>query len=194
MRDPVMNAMISAKPMTTEELLSLPDDGMERELIRGELREKPMTKRNRWHARTEAKLSYLLNAWLTGQSEPRGAVYSGEVGCILRRDPDTTVGIDVAYVSAEMAAREEDGTTLLDGPPLLAVEILSPSDKQEDINEKVDEYLASGVELVWVVDPHFRTVTVHRRGAEPELFNVLQQLSGEPHLPGLNVPVSSIFE
>ena len=36
-------------PMTTEEMLALPDNGMERWLIDGELRERPMTVRNRFH-------------------------------------------------------------------------------------------------------------------------------------------------
>jgi hypothetical protein len=36
-------------------------------------------------------------------------------------------------------------------------------------------------------------VTVHRPGAEPELFNVRQEISAEPHLPGFRVPVARIF-
>jgi len=47
--------------MTTEELLALPEDGVDRYLIRGLLREKPMTKRNRWHTRVEARIVYLLS-------------------------------------------------------------------------------------------------------------------------------------
>src|SRR5580765_6566249 len=92
--------------MTTEELLALPENGMERELIRGELRERPMTKRNRFHGGIEANLSWLLNAWVHQQPQPRGKVYAGEVGCVLRRNPDSTVGIDVAYISAEALARQ----------------------------------------------------------------------------------------
>jgi len=179
--------------MTTEELLAMPDDGVDRELIRGELREKPMTRRNRIHARTESRVSHFLNLWLDRQPEPRGEVLSGEAGCILRRDPDTTVGIDVAYASAETIARQSDETTMLDGAPVLAVEVLSPSDKQEEIDEKVEEYLAAGVALVWVVNPRFRTVTVFRADAEPELFNVRQELSADPHLPGFRVAVKDIF-
>jgi hypothetical protein len=40
--------------MTTEELLALPPGGVERWLIRGKLRQKPMTIRNRWHSRIMA--------------------------------------------------------------------------------------------------------------------------------------------
>jgi hypothetical protein len=37
-------------------------------------------------------------------------------------------------------------------------------------------------------------VMVHRPDAEPELFNIRQELSGEPHLPGFRVPVARLFE
>src|SRR6266849_8839900 len=126
--------------MTAEEFLALPSDGVERWLIRGQLREKLMTYRNRWHSRIEAQIVYILKRWLELQALPRGEVYSGEVGCRLSRNPDTIVGIDVAYVSAELAALEPKDTTIIDGVPTLAVEILSPSDKEEEVNEKVDQY------------------------------------------------------
>ena len=183
--------------MTVEEFLALPDDGIQRDLINGVVREYPekkLTRRNRRHSRVEAKIAYLLNSWLASQPLPRGEVHSGEVGCILHRDPDVTVGIDVAYFSAEVIARCPERTTMIEGGAVLAVEILSPSDVHENVDEKIDQYLANGTELVWIVDPHFQTVRVHRRGSEPELFNIQQELSGEPHLPGLSVPVIAIFE
>jgi Uma2 family endonuclease len=62
-----------------------------------------------------------------------------------------------------------------------------------EIAEKVDVYLECGVKLVWVVDVRFRTVTVYRADAEPQLFNVDQELSGEPHLPAFRVAVGSMF-
>ena len=95
--------------------------------------------------------------------------------------------------SAEVMIRQTNETTLIDGVPILAVEILSPSDVIEDVNEKIDAYLEAGVAVVWIVDPYFRTVKVHRPDAEPELFNVRQELTAEPHLPGFRVPVSRLF-
>jgi Uma2 family endonuclease len=180
-------------PMTTEQLLALPDDGVERWLIRGQLREKPMTYRNRFHSRTMARLARFLDVWLDQQPEPRGSVLVGEAGVRLRRDPDTTVGIDVVYISAELAARQSDDTTLIDGVPVLAVEILSPNNTVEEIDEKIDQYLEAGVPLVWIIDPHDRTVTIYRPDQEPEFVNAHQELSGEPHLPGFRVAVADLF-
>ena len=192
-----MGTTATTKLMTTEEFLAIPDeDDVERYLIRGQLREirdTDVTKRNRWHGRTEARIAQLLGQWLDLQPEPRGEIFSGEIGCKLCHDPDSSVGIDVIYVSAEVAMRESDDTTLIDGIPILAVEILSPSTTIEEIDEKTDEYRAVGIPLVWVVDPHDKTVTVYRPGSPAETFNVNHELSGEPHLPGFRVPVARIF-
>lgn len=183
-----------ATPMTTEELLALPEDGMERWLIDGELRERPMTVRNRFHSCVMACVTTELVNWLRQQPPPRGQVLCGEAGVRLSRDPDTTVGIDVVYVSAEVVVRQSDETTLIDGVPTLAVEILSPKDTVEEIHEKLTRYRQTGVPLTWVLDPYSRTVMVHRLDAEPETFNVRQELSGEPHLAGFRVPVARLFE
>ncbi len=182
--------------MTTEELLALPDDGAERWLIRGELREIPGTVRNRrhrWHGRIMTRVAKFLDNWLDNQPEPRGSVLCGEAGCRLRRNPDTTVGIDVVYIGAALAASDPQDTTLIDSVPVLVVEVLSPSDVQEQIDDKIDSYLQAGVPLVWVIDPHDRTVLIYRPEQEPELVNVRQELSAEPHLPGFRVPVAQLF-
>jgi Uma2 family endonuclease len=179
--------------MTTEEFLSLPDNGTDRELIRGVPREKPMTVRNRKHTKSAAHFGFVLLSWLRQQPEPRGEVHVGEAGVRLFQDPDTTVGIDVAYFAPEVVQKTAEGARFIDGPPVLAVEILSPSDQQEEILDKVRDYLQAGVKLVWVAEPVFRTVMVYRPDAPPQSFNDTEEISGEPHLPGFRAPVSSLF-
>ena len=187
--------MSTATPslVTTEELLDMPDDGVDRELIRGGLNERPMTKRNRFHAATEARVARVLDEWLDLASF-NGQVFSGELGVILRRNPDTTVGIDVALFEETVVNEQSDETTLIEGIPVLAVEILSPSDKVEDIRNKVVEYLDVGVQVVWVVDPYFRTVQVHRSGKSPETFNSEQTLTEPEVLVGFEVSVLELFQ
>lgn len=181
--------------MTTEEMLALPDsDSVDRELIRGELRERPMTVRNKEHSRLMANAVFQLKYWQLRNEDRKGTVLCGETGAILSRDPDTTVGIDVAYFDRQLVQRESDDSTLVDGAPVFAIEITSPSDRFEDLDEKVDEYLAHGVKLVWVINPRFRTVTVYRPDREPELFNIRQTISAEPELPGFTCAVAALFE
>ncbi len=191
-----MSAVLPAGTLTLAEFLALPSDAnVDRELIRGELKERPMTRRNRFHAKCEARAAKLLGYWLDAVSDSIGGeIYSGEVGCILRREPPSNVGIDVAYFSAETVAAQNAETSMIDGVPVLAVEILSPSDTQEDIAEKIHLYLEVGVAVVWIIDPRFKTVTVYRSDAEPQLFNITQTLAEQPGLPDMRLQVKAIFE
>ena len=184
---------IAVESMTTEQLLALPDDGRERWLIRGELREGEMTRRNRGHSRIEANIAGELWAWVRRQPEPRGEVLVGEAGVRLRRNPDTTVGVDVAYISAATADANPNEERIVDGVPVLMAEILSPTDKHEDVREKVSSYLACGVGLVWVVDPSFRTITVYRADAEPVMYNVTHTFDAGQFLPGFVIAVKDVF-
>jgi Uma2 family endonuclease len=195
-----MTSATLTKPMTTEELLALPQDGTERWLIAGELREKPagwpekpMTLRNRFHSKLVSRICFFLESWRERQPPPRGEVLAGEAGVRLCRDPETTVGIDVVYISPEVAAQQTGDTTLVEGVPLLTVEILSPNDTVDEIHEKISTYLNVGVSLVWILDPYDRTVTIYQPNAPPSFVNEQQELTGDPTLPGFRVPLADLF-
>jgi Uma2 family endonuclease len=188
-----MSTIISAPSMTSEELLALPDDGIERELIRGQLRERPMTRRNRRHSRATARLAAVLVSWLDQQQHGKGEVLVGDAAFRLIQNPESTVGIDLAYISEELSKNAPDDTFLIDGTPVLAAEILSPSDTHEDVVEKVELYLEVGVAVIWIVDPDLRNVTVYRPEQDAVLFAASQELIGDPELPGFRVRVADIF-
>jgi Uma2 family endonuclease len=187
-----MSIAVEPQSMTVEEFMEIPEDGISRELIRGQVRERGMTIHNRHHARTTTKIARFLDDWLDGQPEPRGEILAGEAGFRLRGTKDSLVGIDLAFVSAALMAETDAMKLIYDGPPILAVEILSPSDKHQDIVEKVAVYLEAGV-IVWEVDPGFRRVSVHRPGQGSRTFNVGDELTTEPELPGFRVPVARLF-
>ncbi len=189
--------------MSVEEFLALPEDGVHRELINGKVREerdvlplhergRSVTIRNRFHSRIQATICYFLIEWLLRQPEPRGEVVSGETGFRLRGTAESLVGIDVAVVSAEVVAATGPKEKIFRGAPVLAVEIFSPSDTHEDIVEMVTFYLAVGT-VVWVVDPDFATVAVHRPGHESETFHAKDEIFGEPYLPGFRAKVAAFF-
>jgi Uma2 family endonuclease len=187
--------MTPAAPlMTTEQLLELPDDGVERWLIRGQLREKNRPYHEVRHARALTRVATLLEGWSRGKADSRGTVHCGNVGCRLSRNPDTTIGIDAVYLPQPFKAIVvEDPTGLIGEPPLVAVEILSSDDAEWEINEKIDACRQAGVAVVWVIDPHDRTVLIYRAGAEPELVNVRQELTAESHLRGFRVAAAELF-
>src|SRR2546430_1234143 len=98
------------KVWTEEELLAIPDDGVRRWVINGQLREQPsefpevkMTVRNRHHCAIMAFVSATLTVWSRTQPKPRGEVYCGEAGVKLP-GRDSLVGIDVVYVAGDVVA------------------------------------------------------------------------------------------
>ena len=195
-------ATAAAEKLTTEDLLAMPDDGVERWLIRGELREKAsefpeatMTVRNRYHCEATSFVAASLVNWIRTRPKPRGKVYSGEAGVKLQGVDGSTVGVDVVYAPPEVVAvQSDDETTLLDGVPTLCVEITSPNDTLDQVEEKVDEYLAAGVPLVWVVSPRRRTVVVHSPGVPPVMYNETHTLPEHPAMPGFSPAVRDLFE
>lgn len=186
--------MSTAATVTTNDILSMPENGMDRWLIAGEIRERPMTIRNRFHSRITAKLCVLPGQWLERQKDFKGILYNGEVGVRLSRDPDTTVGIDIAVFSKYVIDQQAANSTIIDGVPLLAVEVLSPSDSTQEIHEKIEAYLEAQVKAVWIINPYDKTVRIYSPDSSPESVNELQELSGEKALPGFRVAVKSIFE
>jgi Uma2 family endonuclease len=188
-----MSSTLSSRPITTTELYALPDDGIDREIFRGELREYPMTRRNQAHSRVVMAVGYLLALWMLKSGNRGGEVTGAEVGVRLSQSPETTVGIDVAYFSPEAMARSSQDTAWLEGPPTLAVEVLSPSDKHEDVVEKVELYLENSVPVVWIIDPDFEQISIHRAGIPVVTLNITQTLEGHPELPEFSVPVKKLF-
>jgi Uma2 family endonuclease len=181
--------------VTGEEFIKLvgtaPDD-VTLELIRGHVREIPRASSPR-QAIAVARIGHQLLNWLEEQSDRAGVVAGGEVGCRIGRDPETIVGIDVAYFEGVEFVELPDGAKYFDGPPVVAVEVLSPSDRHEDVIDRIRSLLAAGVRQVWVADPDFRSVVVHRPDAEQRLFAAQRELDAEPELPGFRPIVASLF-
>ncbi len=187
--------MVTAtRTMTMRDLLAMPDDGKRRWLIDGELREEDMTKRNRFHSAAMAHLTGELYIWWRQQNQSRGEIVCGEAAVQLTDDDSTGFGVDAAFVSPEVMLKQSEEFTIVFGVPTLIVEVLSPSTRIDDLEEKIDTYLDVGVPLVWVIDPHDKTVTIYRPGEEPTFANVRQELTGGDVLPGFAVPVARLFE
>jgi Uma2 family endonuclease len=181
------------KRVTADEFCAIPEQGIDRELIRGEVREYGSILRDHWHSETLATVGYHLVLWHDANPQPHGVVVSGFAGFLVERDPDTLVGIDAAFASGPQVARLDPRADYFDFPPTLAVEVLSVTDRHGDVVEKVKLYLGVGT-VVWIVDPHFQTVNVHREGREVEVVGVDRELNGEPYLPGFRLPVAAFFE
>lgn len=76
----------------------------------------------------------------------------------------------------------------------LAVEVLSKSDTPHEIARKIDEYFTAGTQLVWILDPTPRTMTVFTSPDQSVTLHENDTLDGAPLLPGFAVRLREIFE
>ena len=77
--------------------------------------------------------------------------------------------------------------------PDLVIEVRSPSDRLSQQQRKMEEWIAYGVRLGWLVDPKESRIYVYRPGAEVEILERPDTISGEPELPGLEIDCTDIW-
>jgi Uma2 family endonuclease len=183
-----MRKPASKQVITATDLAKLPDSPFRHELSAGLLVAEPLPSHR--HDRTTRRLLRLLEAFV--EARGIGEVF-GEAGYVLARDPDTVRGPDISFVSRERLS-DFDDARFFSGAPDLAVEILSPSNRPGEIHAKVADYLAAGARLVWVVDAERKSVTTYRELLAPRRLKASDELDGDDVLPGLIIPLGSIFE
>ena len=77
--------------------------------------------------------------------------------------------------------------------PDLAVEVVSPNDTAEDLEEKLGDYRTAGVPLIWVIYPELRKVRIIRRDGSASELKEDDMLSGEDVIPGFRCPLREIL-
>ncbi len=78
--------------------------------------------------------------------------------------------------------------------PDFVIELKSPTDALEDLQAKMGEYIANGVQLGWLINPETRRVHVYRPQTEVEILENPTHISGEPLLQGFTLDLSEIWE
>jgi Uma2 family endonuclease len=163
-----------------------PDDGRRYELVRGELLVTPSP--TPVHQRISKRFEMLLIDFFEGQSI--GEVFDAPIDLILTSHdvfvPDLLVVKDPRHVTGRG----------IEAAPLLVVEILSPSTRNQDRGLKAQRYAELGVEHFWIVDPDEKRLECRRLiGGEYELR---AEASGagkleHPDWPGLVVDLSALW-
>ncbi len=158
------------------------------ELRRGEVIE--LSRPKKPHGIVCARITGRLDRYV----EERGVGYveCNDAGVVLEEDPGTVVGPDVAFF-VDYESFEDVAPKWSEIPPILAVEVLSPSDRHGEVMEKVQDYFRAGVRVVWVADPEVRTVTVFSPDRTHVLLKDNAELTGDPHLPGFACKIGDFF-
>jgi Uma2 family endonuclease len=177
----------AARIVTAEELFEQPDCKY-RELVRGAPRvSEPPGGLHGWVAvRLAARLADHVERLSLGS-------VLVEAGYILQRGPDTVRGPDVSFLSTARLPPERLPEQFIPGAPDLAIEILSPSERWSEVEEKIADYFGAGARLVWVVDPGQRRVIVRYPDRPPRIVPTAGTLDGEEVVPGFALPLAELF-
>jgi Uma2 family endonuclease len=150
----------SAIRYTYQDYLGIPEDTSRRyEIVGGELFMTP-TPRFR-HQEVVTSLASLLRA--LAREGKLGKVVAGPI--TVRLHDELVLEPDIVFVRADRL-HIVDPEGIIDGPPDLVVEVLSPSNRTYDRNLKRKHYLDNGVPELWIVDADERTVEVWQPGAD----------------------------
>ena len=100
---------------------------------------------------------------------------------------------DVAWIANERwdALPREEQEKFATICPDFVIELRSRTDSLTKLQEKMQEYLDSGLRLGWLIDPISQQVAIYRQNQEVEIVSLPTTLSGEDVLPGftLELPI-----
>jgi Uma2 family endonuclease len=174
--------LAAPKPVyTPDDLLRLGGDKLY-ELVDGNLVEKQVGARECWVA---TQIAHRLEAASGG----RGLVFVEVTVEAFGGRRSTVRRPDVCYVRPGRLPDDAPPEGHLPLIPDLCVEVISPSDRAYDVDEKVEQYLEAGAVAVWIVNPDVRNVKVYRADGSVAKFDEDDTLTGEAILPAFSVAV-----
>jgi Uma2 family endonuclease len=182
--------MVTARVRSDEDLFRLPRDGRKYELVDGEVRVSPAGLR---HEEVVARLIARLIARLLDAVLPKGLgkVFGSSAG--YRLPGGNVRSPDVSFVAEGRLPGGISPEGFGELAPDLAVEVLSPQDGAREVLDKVGEYLAAGVRLVWVIDPANRRATAYWSLTDVREILETGSLEGEDVVAGFSCPLAEVL-
>jgi Uma2 family endonuclease len=181
---------ITTKTWTDEEFMALPDDGHHYEIINGELID--MGNSGALHGYVCSTLMILLGGYV--RQHNLGAMLDSSTAFKMKNGNKRSP--DIAFFAKErLQGMAVLPSGYLEGAPDLAVEVLSPGNTVEEIEDKLTEYFENGSRLVWVIHPTQHYVLVYRSAQEPDrLLKGKDSLDGEEVIPGFTLAIADLFQ
>jgi Uma2 family endonuclease len=185
----------SGSALSLQDLEQLPRDGRRWDIVFGRVIEMPPA----WpeSSRVAIQLAFHLESF----RRQRGldcVVFGSDAGFLLSEraepgEPPTLVSPDASVVQrARLPVDKPPGFWLV--VPDLAVEVVSPSDRWRDVEDKIQAYVQAGVRLLWVLDPRTQSATIYAPGRPPRTLRAPDDvLDGGEVLPGFQVALRELF-
>ncbi len=173
---------------TPEDLLAMPD-GKNYELVDGQLVERGMGAES---SLVGGKLFSRLDRFC--EDRDLGIVWPADNGYeCFPHAPGLVRRPDVSFVRRGRLPGDVSPDGWVKIPPDLAVEVVSPNDSAEQLEEKLEDYQKAGVPLLWVIYPKARKARVFRLAGPPAELEEDDVLSGEDVIPGFRCPLGEIL-
>ena len=171
---------------TIADLYRAPDDGTY-ELVNGKLEYMAPTSLENGYVGSEI----LLALKLYQRERQTGFAVGDGPGFVVNLPHRRSFSPDVAWTVQDPRGFKR----FVDGPPVFAVEVRSPSNSEDERARKRADYFAAGTAVVWDVDLDSYRITAYRHDTPdaPRVFQRGEITDAEPALPGWRVPVNDLF-
>ena len=174
---------------TPEDLLALPDAGRY-ELLDGHLVERHMGAKSSYIA---ARLLRLLG--LVTDAQELGLLFGADCGYqIFADDPNRVRYADGSFMCRGRLPSDTPPEGHCRIPPDLAIEAVSPHDTARAVEEKVEQWLSTGIQQVWVMYPDTHRLHVHRQDGTVSKLRAADILSGAEVIPGFQCRIAEVFQ
>ena len=157
------------------------------DLVNGMIEEKHMGSLSSW---VGGELYAILRDYCRANNF--GWVWHADAGFQCFRG-DTVRYPDVAVLRFGRLHNEELPDGHINNAPDLVAEVVSPNDRIDDLERKLQDYRRAGVRLVWLVFPALRIARVHRPDRTITELAETEHLTGEGVLPGFSLLVADLF-
>jgi Uma2 family endonuclease len=140
---------------------------------------------------SETEVATELALW--ARQEGRGKCVGSNGGFTL---PDSSVrAADAAWISLNRlnALTPEQRKGYAPTCPEFVIEVRSQSDRLAPLQAKMEQWIANGVELAWLIDPMEKTVTVYRPGEQPEIHEDPTSIQGTGPVSGFELVLARIW-
>jgi Uma2 family endonuclease len=139
--------------------------------------------------RANAEINWQLGNWW--HAHERGAVYDSSTGFFL---PDgSNLSPDAAYVLPEtLGPREGRGRKMAHHCPDFVIELLSSSDRLRKAQAKMNDWIANGAALGWLIDPYQRQVTVYTANQAPQIVSA-ESIEGSGPVKGFTLNLAKVW-
>ena len=131
--------------------------------------------------------------WIWAMRDRTGHAFDSSGGFTLpngaMRSPDAA-WVERTRLSALAADLQE---TFLPLCPTFVIELRSPSDTLASVQAKMEEYVANGARLGWLIDPIEQRVHVYRPGIDVEILDEPSSVAGDPELPGFEMELEEVW-